>query len=1356
MILARALLLFSYGLFTIAAQALLFREFLTSFEGNDISVGLFFASWFLWISLGATLAKNVSILARKLLSHIELLFLLYPFAFLLQAALIIQARQLAAVSPYTLMSLGTMLWLSLIINAPLSLLTGLLFPLACRYLQHHTPIPVARVYMLEAAGSTIGGLATTILLAQAVAPLTIFLLLSLILTISALLSTLANLHNQYKLIDRETSSHSSHFPLALATALGILMILTAGSVLLSGTDKTLTHRIHRFKWARLLPPQSYLGSFQTPNAEYHYGSYRGQWVVLSNTGICEALPNRASAGAILALTLAQDPNARSILVVGSGAALCREFLHLPQIQHLHWYHPDRVYLRRVLQLFPPDHCLDDARFRPIFAELRSYLSRTDHKYDLIILNLPDPTSSVLNRYFTLEFYRLLKQTLNPTGLLAVRITAGENIMGTELVNLGASTKQTLQAVFTRTTLCPGDQSWFLASDSPNLTSDPAVLRDRFAQIPNAAQLFSPDALLSLYRPARIEAALRSYASADLPERLLINRDSRPLTHLYSLLLTAKQSDAPVTRILKLITLAALPLFLLPILVWVVLRLIYLKTAPAGPRHSTFDSAYLAFSTGAVAIATVIVLMYLHQTYFASLYLHIGVISSVFMLGLTIGSFLCSQLLSRDPNNTSPASYRLLALLAVVLATHVLVLLIVLLWPIGEYLGGLRWPIPSLEPAHLYFAAVFALSGLCAGCYFPIAARQLAGMGLETGRAAAILETADHLGAATGSITASLLLIPTLGTNASLLVLIALLASNLPANIFRTLKPKTLADQPLTTIRIRKLGYTLLALALPIIIGSNLLRAAAQSLQPNLPTYAAQALARDLQIKPASVTLPRTGKTIRYFSVYKTPNELVGYIFSSLDLAPNVRGFGGKINLAVYVDTTGKLLDFHIIGSNETPSYLELLEPWYRSLIGRNLFTEHPFAGVDAVTGATVSAKAVLAALEQSAQSFATQILQKPIASTSAGKPLYPQRLSYASALYLLAAFAAALLATYFGNRVIRWTLLLTNLLVGGFLLNLQYSTEHIATLLSLQQFPFTLTAVFLLTFGLPVLTVLLGNLYCGYICPFGALQELIGSLLSNRFKHPLDLATLQKARFIKYVMLFVLLTFFFISTDKTTLTVDPLTSAFNLTSPQRVLTLLSRPAALLLIIALAGSLLYSRFWCRYLCPTGAFLALANAIAPLKRLLPAKKFGRCRFGLTPTDQADCIHCDRCRFHEQQPLKMLVPTATRTPPPALLFRCLIPIVTVTAILLTATSARYFLTAVSLRLQPAQAPTTSAGQSRIVDLNRLRTLIKQKRLSDKEALFYHRLDQDEPRPSTPSPLPPEQVNQPQNRGQQRRQNQ
>ncbi|MHC4911576.1 MAG: hypothetical protein ACYTE5_01055, partial [Planctomycetota bacterium] len=96
----RRLLIFSYGLFTIAAQTLLFREFIATFEGNDISVGIFFASWFLWVGLGAIFIYKAKAIAERLLKNIEFLYLAYLPAFILALALIIQARELVGVESY--------------------------------------------------------------------------------------------------------------------------------------------------------------------------------------------------------------------------------------------------------------------------------------------------------------------------------------------------------------------------------------------------------------------------------------------------------------------------------------------------------------------------------------------------------------------------------------------------------------------------------------------------------------------------------------------------------------------------------------------------------------------------------------------------------------------------------------------------------------------------------------------------------------------------------------------------------------------------------------------------------------------------------------------------------------------------------------------------------------------------------------------------------------------------------------------------------------------------------------------------------------------------------------------------------
>jgi spermidine synthase len=1306
---ARSLLIFSYGLFTIAAQALLFREFLTAFEGNDIAVGVFFACWFLWISVGAILIAKVRTLANRLLAHPELAFLLYLPAFVLQAALIIQVRQIAGIEPYALLPMRTVLLLSLLVNAPVSLLTGVLFPIACRWVQQHQFLPISRVYLAEAAGSAAGGLAVTILLALGLNSVAIFFVLALVLSLSALIVRLS------RVLTSGNMPHATNRTSPLVTGTLMLTTILFGTCLSMRFDRPAADFVQRLKWTKLLPKEAMQGSFQTPQAEYLYGTYQGQWVAVCQGSVCEALPDTSSAGQIAAMCLAQKPDARSVLVIGSGLGLCNEMLRLNQIERLAWAHTDAKYIDAILRHVPRDMLPPAARFSRIAGDIRQVLSGGTQDYDLAILNLPDATSSVLNRYFTIEFYRVVKRSLGPAGVLAVRISGGENIMGTELINLGASTRKTLEKVFANTLLVPGDQTWFLASDSNSLTANPAILRDRFAQIPGAADVLSPEALLSIYRPARAEAALQAYAAADLPDSLLVNRDARPLTHLYSLLLTARQSGAPVTRLIKHFALGGPFTFVIPLAVLVALRLLYtLRTSPRLQR-SSFDSSFLVFSAGWVSIGVVVVLMYLYQTWFGSLYLHVGLISSLFMVGLTLAALLILHFQRQSPAPRSTV------LLFVVLIAHVALLMSLALVPPAALYAASAEQAKSLDPMHLFFAAAFLLSGLCTGCYFPIAAAQLAQSDFETGAAAAKLENADHLGAALGAVVTSLILVPVLGTKAALILLASLIVANAPLAALHILKPNTASIADTTPLRLRRLGYCLFGIAAVIVLCSNVLAERSARSRPNLPRDIALALAGEQPIEQVSATPPDAGRKLSYFTSHDATGQLKGYIFSSADFAADVRGYGGKINLAIHTDPNGSLLNFHIVKSNETPAYLSMLAGWFRTLTGGKLFTADPLPGVNAVTGATVSSKAVLEALRTAGQNFASQVLNRQLRTpdkTALSRPAYVPDLQTA---YLIGAFATALIVSHFGRFSTRLIVLALNLILGGLILNAQYSIEQIATLLSTQIPTLKLSAAFMLVVGIPLLVAVFGNLYCGYVCPFGAAQELLNCLLPARLRPAPTPDQMQSPRFIKYVTLFVLIVLFFLSRSRTTLAADPLISVFSLRSPV-TRSILSNPMFVLLVAIAVGSLLYTRFWCRYLCPAGALLSLLNNIAPLKRILPPKAFARCEFGLTYADHGDCIQCDRCR-RLPAPAKSTAPEK-KTRAIALPSRFLLTGALAVAILLSAISADRF--ARSLPSSDfAAGHLASGGQPRDVDTQRVKALIEQNRLSNREAEFYRKLE-------------------------------
>ena len=1294
--LTRGFLIFSYGLFTIAAQTLLFREFITTFEGNDISVGIFFACWFLWVGLGAILVYKVTAFAEKLLANIELLFLSYLPAFILQLILIIHARELAGVESYALLPIPAIVLLSIIINAPVSIITGMLFPTACRWVQSDRTLAVSHVYILEAAGSFLGGLGTTILLASGVSSAKIFFILAFIVSSSAFFASL----------QRRTEPKALHFQTSKRWGWAFVPVCVL-LLLIAGTDKALMQHLRIIKWTKLLPEDALLGSFQTAQAEYLYGIYQGQWLAVREGSVCEALPDQASAGQLAAIGLSQNPNAENALVIGSGLGLCREFLRLPQIKDVTWAHCDTEYVKKLDSFIPPELKITDNRFHRLPGDVRSLLADKKQYYDIVILNLPDATSSVLNRYFTLEFYHQVKQSLRPNGLLQLRIAGGENIMGTELINLGASTKLTLEKVFSHLVLTPGEDTWFIASDSEKLTGQPAILRDQFAKIDGADNIYPPNGLLSIYLPDRAEAAMDSYSTADLPAKFLINRDARPLTHLYSLLLAAKQSQAPAAKFVKGLILAGPLAFLIPILVFVALRLIYiLKTA----RHKTdsdvspssFDSTFLVFSAGWVAIATVIVLMYLYQTRFGSLYLHIGVISSLFMVGLTTGAILTRHLLiSRNQAQKE-------TLLSAVIFAHILLLVAIAFWPAQQW-------------THLIFAIAFILCGLCGGSYFPLAASQLADAGFETGQAGSKLETADHLGASAGGLLTSLALVPVLGTKVAIFILILLILANTPHAAMRLFTPKKLYTLPAAAFRLRRLGYILFGIAASIILCSNLLAHARTALTPSLPAHTAQALAANMQLEQASITVDDGARRVNYFKVYKLPKtELAGYIFSSEDLAPEVRGFGGKLNLVIYTDTAGKLIDFHIIRSNETPAYLELLTPWRPLLPGHQLFASQPFADVDTVTGATISSKAVLSALEISGQRFATQILESALIKE---KTLPVNYLPDAQGMYLITGLILALIVIYRGGFWSRLAVLIFTLIVGGIILNAQYSSEQIVTILSLHTPSTGLSGVFLLAVGVLTLIILFGNIYCGYLCPFGALQEILSYIIPDRLKPQLSADKMQKARFVKYAVLFVLMLVFFLSRNRTTLAAEPLIKFFDL---RFSIHNSQAPLLLLVAIALLGSLFYRRFWCRYLCPVGAFLSLLNNVIILKRYIPPKKFAKCEFGLTFKDQMDCIYCDRCRYQikavpKKEPLPQ--PHYASIKPMSQYF---VPGVLVIAIFISALSIKKFSQVTPAALPQPTVSAPAVGQPQDVNLQRIRKMIEQKQLSDREADFYKKVDE------------------------------
>jgi len=150
---------------------------------------------------------------------------------------------------------------------------------------------------------------------------------------------------------------------------------------------------------------------------------------------------------------------------------------------------------------------------------------------------------------------------------------------------------------------------------------------------------------------------------------------------------------------------------------------------------------------------------------------------------------------------------------------------------------------------------------------------------------------------------------------------------------------------------------------------------------------------------------------------------------------------------------------------------------------------------------------------------------------------------------------------------------------------------------------------------------------------------------------------------------------------------------------------------------LIASILHLRFWCRYLCPAGAFLSLFNRIRLLGRLVPSQWFGRCEFGLTASDRLDCLCCDRCRRGRRFEISDLRSQRdVKTP--------VLVVAVLLGLLVSGLSLNQLRHVMPQILQESPSSVGAGGKPRDLDVRQMRTLIEQGRLSDREAEHYKRL--------------------------------
>lgn len=79
--------------------------------------------------------------------------------------------------------------------------------------------------------------------------------------------------------------------------------------------------------------------------------------------------------------------------------------------------------------------------------------------------IPDPASLQVDRLYTTEFIKVLKEKISPGGVVIYGLSPAGNYLTTEKKDLAASMFNNLKTHFRYAEIIPGEKDYFIASDS---------------------------------------------------------------------------------------------------------------------------------------------------------------------------------------------------------------------------------------------------------------------------------------------------------------------------------------------------------------------------------------------------------------------------------------------------------------------------------------------------------------------------------------------------------------------------------------------------------------------------------------------------------------------------------------------------------------------------------------------------------------------------------------------------------------------------------------------------------------------------------------------------------------------------
>ncbi|MCX5896477.1 MAG: hypothetical protein NTZ51_11710 [Proteobacteria bacterium] len=765
-----SLLLILIGAYSISAQIYFIRELLVLFFGNELCIGVIFSCWFAGIAAGAVFSGRLTKKVQYIWTAFSLSLIILTISPFIVLPVMRILRGLLAVPPGECIPLGKMVLGAFITVFPFSFVIGFIFPVACKaatFQDKKAAISIGWVYVWESIGSLAGGSIISLVLIPDYRPLQVFGSIACMIW-AVCWCAIAN---------RNEGRWLRGMKVILPLLSGCMLFILAAGLVNRMEDYSIKKRWETFNTQlRLIGSQD---SWYQNNILAEGG---GQYSIFSNGQLCGNYPDEYQSAFKAHLFLCEHSDPKSVLLIGDGlTGIMKEILQHP-VKTVDYLEIDSKLLNLIRPVLAAQdlRVLEDKRVRIIFTDGRRYVKKCKKRYDIVVINTPEPSTAALNRFYTVDFFKEVKGVLSENGFMVIGISSSPNYVGKEVSEYAGSLYKGLQTIFPFVLVTPGDKNYFFAGAKPDLfTADYNVLSRRYRDRNIHTASFSPELFKGLFQKERV--AFIKHALSGTQE-VILNTDDQPVTYFYNLLLweivTAGKENLNLFQHMKGRVVWWL-LLLLAIFCFARIRTMARVKAKGG---IFFNCLWAIGTTGFTGMALELVLIFYFQNMYGYIYQMIGIIVALFMLGLALGGYWMKQQIKHDNKCTIETLIIFELILCMYAATIPFIITGLRLMQDSNWIPGVT--AGSIDvTGYIYFFIVLG-AGFLTGVEFPLVSHVLIDNGYNSSSMAGWVNSIDHLGACIGSILTGTILMPLAGIYTTCLLVSML---NITSIIFLTME-----------------------------------------------------------------------------------------------------------------------------------------------------------------------------------------------------------------------------------------------------------------------------------------------------------------------------------------------------------------------------------------------------------------------------------------------------------------------------------------------------------------------------------------------------------------------------------------